>query len=132
MATAGAAIGLEKAAADAITAAAVPWPVAAVMRVAAGDRTQRQHITMVADRFAATLPLPVVEMRVQVNPMRQLPGPMAVVNRTRHQRITAVVVVPDIRAVVDSKVVVDMPAAVAVVMLAVAVEDMKAADTSNR
>jgi hypothetical protein len=71
---------------------------------------------MVADRFAATRRLPMVEGRVPANPMRQLPEPAAAVDRTQRQRITAVV---------DSKaVVVD-------IRVAVAVADMKAADTGN-
>jgi hypothetical protein len=124
MGTAGVAIGSVQMEADAITVAAVRWPVAAVMRAAVADRTQRQHITMAAASFTATHRLPMMEGRVPVNPMQQRHTQTAA-DRTRLQRIVAVVVV------VDSKVVVDMPAAVVEVMLAVAVVDMKAADTNN-
>jgi hypothetical protein len=130
MATAGAAIGLEKAEADAITVAAGLWPVAAVMRVAA-DRTLRQHTTMAAARFAATHRAPMAERHVPVNPMRQLLAQTAAADRTRHPRITAVVVAAHIKAAVDSKVVVDMPAVTAVDIRVAAVAAMKAADTGN-
>jgi microcystin-dependent protein len=108
------------------------------MRVAAAvaDSTQRRHITMVADRFAATRRLPMVEGRVPANPKQQRHTQTAAVDRMRLPRITAAEAAADSKAVVAvntrAAAVVDMPAVVVDSKVAVVVADMKAADTGNR
>jgi hypothetical protein len=121
MATAGVAIGSAKAAAEAIVVAAAQWPVAAVMRAAAGE----QFAPTAVARFAATQRILMLEGRVPAHPIHQRPTPTAAVDRTRRLLIAAVAADIKAAAVVDKVVeVVDMPV--------VAAADIKAADTSNR
>ena len=118
MITAGAAIASVKAAAEAIGAAAAPWPIAAVLRAAAAAE---QHAAgqrfAPAERHAATRGYPIPEERVPVQAALQRLAPAAAVDRTWRQRIAtaAVAVMPAVVVAVDMLVaaVVDTPAAVA-------------------
>jgi hypothetical protein len=118
------------AAAEAIAAVAAPWPIAAVLRAAAGAE---QHVAVglfapAAARFAAMQGLTILAERVPAQAALQRLAPAAV-DRMRLQRIAAVAaVMPAVAVVVVMPAaVVVMPAAVVVVMLVVAA----AADTGN-
>ena len=127
MATAGAAIASVTAAAEAIAAAAAPWPIAAVLRAEAGAGEHAAGLFAPAvARFVATRELIVPAERVPARAMRQRLAPAAVVDRTRRQRIAAEA------AAVMPVAAVDMPAAVVVVVVVVVMPAVAVvADTGN-
>jgi hypothetical protein len=131
---AGVSIASVTAAAEAIAAAAAPWPIEAVLRavVAAG------LFAPAVARFAATQELITPAERVPAVARPQRLAPAAVVDRTRRQRVAAVVVVMPAAVAADTPAaaVADMQAVavVVVVMLVAAAADtpvVTAADTGN-
>jgi hypothetical protein len=115
MATAGVSIASVTAAVEAIAAAAGPWPIAAVLRAAAGYAaaglfTQEERFAPAVVKFAATQWLLIPAERVPTQAAPQRLAPAAVVDRMQRQHIAAAVAV--------------MPAAAVAVMPVVAVAVM--------
>ena len=126
MGTAGAGIASVTAVEEAIAAAAAPWPIAVIMPAAAVvvECAQQVAAASMSAQAVAAMPQPYVRTHPTLQ-LRVIPGARVQAQPMQHLRIAAAAV--DMPAAV---VVVDMPAAVAVVV------DMPAAvaavDTNNR